>query len=94
MSEGLVGLAREQGNPLQVIGDGPVLQTVFSDLPIRTHADGLKADNGAAQRFGIEMIRRGIFVSPGGKLYLSQAHTIEDIDRTIEVARDALQVLN
>ena len=94
LSEGLEGLAREQGIPLQVIGDGPVLQTVFSDLPIRTHADGLKADNGAAQRFGIEMIRQGIFVSPGGKLYLSQAHTTEDIDRTIEVARDALQILN
>ena len=93
LKEGLEGLAQERGIPFQVIGDGPVLQAVFSDLPMHTHVDGLKADAAAAQRFAIEMIRRGIFVSPGGKLYLSLAHTAADIDRTLEVAADVLQVV-
>ena len=70
-----------------------MLQTVFSDLPMHTHADGFNADGAAAQRFGVEMIRRGVFVSPGGKLYLSTAHTAADIDRTLEVAADVLSII-
>ena len=93
LKQGLEELARDRGIPFQVIGEGPVLQTVFSDLPMHTHTDGLKADAAAAQRFGLEMIRRGIFVSPGGKLYLSQAHTTADIDQTLEVAAEVLQVI-
>jgi glutamate-1-semialdehyde 2,1-aminomutase len=93
LKQGLEGLAQDRGIAFQVIGEGPVLQAVFSDLPMHTHTDGLKADAAAAQRFGIEMIRRGIFVSPGGKLYLSQAHTTADIDQTLEVAAEVLQVI-
>lgn len=93
LKQGLEALARDRRIPFQVIGEGPVLQTVFSDLPMYTHTDGLKADAAAAQRFGLEMIRRGIFVSPGGKLYLSQAHTNADIDQTLEVAAEVLQVI-
>ena len=93
LKEGLESLARDRGRPLQVIGEGPVLQTVFSDLPMHTHADGFNADGAAAQRFGVEMIRRGVFVSPGGKLYLSTAHTAADIDRTLEVAADVLSII-
>jgi glutamate-1-semialdehyde 2,1-aminomutase len=93
LRQGLESRARARGIPCQVIGEGPVLQTVFSDLPIRTHADGLRADAGAAQCFGIEMIRRGIFVAPGGKLYLSLAHTAADVDQTLEAAEQALQAI-
>ena len=93
LRQGLEGLAKARGIPFQVIGEGPVLQTVFGDGQIRTHTDGLQADAGAARRFGIEMIRRGIFVSPGGKLYLSQAHTAADVDQTLEAAEECLQVI-
>ena len=93
LKQGLESLAQDQGIPFQVIGEGPVLQAVFSDLPIHTHTDGLKANAAAAQRFGIEMIRRGVFVSPGGKLYLSQAHTAADIDQTLEVAAEVLKII-
>ena len=92
LREGLEGLARGLGIPFQVIGEGAVLQTVFGDVEIRTYADGLQADAEVARRFGIEMIRRGIFVTPGGKLYLSLAHSEADIDRTLEIAEQALRV--
>ena len=91
--EGLEGLGRELGIPLRVIGDGPVLQPFFTDADLRTYADTLKADAGAARQFGIEMIRRGVFVFPGGKLYFSLAHTDEDVDRILEVAREALKAV-
>lgn len=88
---GLEALAKERGLPMQVLGEGPVLQPFFTDADIVTHADTLKADAAAARRFGTELIARGIFVNPGGKLYLSLAHTDADIDRTLEAARGAFE---
>ena len=82
LRQGLEETGRRLGLPFQVIGDGPVLQPVFTEAAIRNHADGLQADADAARRFGVEMIRRGVLVTPGGKLYLSLAHTAGDVDRT------------
>ena len=39
------------------------------------------------------MIRRGVLVTPGGKLYLSLAHTPGDVDHTLQVAEDSLRVV-
>ena len=93
LRQGLEEAGARLGLPFQVIGDGPVLQPVFTGAPVRNHADGLQADADAARRFGVEMIRRGVLVTPGGKLYLSLAHTDEDIDRTLQAAEDSLQAV-
>jgi len=82
------------GVPLQVLGDGPVLQVYFTDhQPLRNHRDLLHADRNKAVRFGQEMIRRGVYCTPGGKLYLSLAHSDADIDRTVEIAAAALRAV-
>ncbi len=91
LKHGLESLGASEGLPLQVLGEGPVLQPYFADLEIRNYADTLKADAGAAQQFSIEMIKRGIFFNPRGKLYFSLAHTEADIDHTLEVAETALK---
>ncbi len=88
---GLEALGKNLGLPLQVIGEGPVLQPFFTDADIRNHADTLQADTEAVQSFGIELIKRGIFVNPTGKLYLSLALSDDDIDRTLEAAGGALK---
>jgi len=38
------------------------------------------------------LIRRGIFVVPGGKMYLSLVHSDADIDTTLQVFEDALRL--
>lgn len=86
---GLETVGRAMGFCFQVIGEGPVLQPFFTDATIRNHADTLKADVEAVRRFGIELIKRGIFVNPTGKLYLSLALSEDDIDRTLEAAGEA-----
>ena len=91
LKEGLEGIGRDLGLPLQVIGEGPVLQPFFYDGEIRTYADTLKADSTAARQLGIEMIKRDIFFNINGKLYFSLAHTEQDIDHTLEVAKEALK---
>jgi glutamate-1-semialdehyde 2,1-aminomutase len=94
LTEGLRQAGADAGIPLQVLGDGPVLQVFFTeDRPLRNHRDLLGADKRKAISFCHELIRRGVYCTPGGKLYLSLAHTDQDIDRTIEIAAAALQAI-
>lgn len=94
LAEGLRRLGATAAVPLQVLGDGPVLQVYFSEhQPLRNHRDLQKADHKRAVQFGHELIRRGVYCAPGGKLYLSLAHSDADIDRTLETAAAALQAV-
>jgi glutamate-1-semialdehyde 2,1-aminomutase len=91
LAEGLRRVGSAAGVPLRVLGDGPVLQVYFTDRqPLRNHRDLQTADKTWAVRFGHELIRRGVYCTPGGKLYLSLAHSDEDIDRTVVIAGEAL----
>ena len=75
-----------------MLGDGPVLQVFFTEhQPLRNHRDLLRADAKQAVAFGHELIRRGVYCTPGGKLYLSLAHSNADLDRTVEIAAEALK---
>jgi glutamate-1-semialdehyde 2,1-aminomutase len=95
LADGLRRAGAASSVPLQVLGDGPVLQVYFTDhQPLRNHRDLLRADKNRAVRFGLEMIRRGVYCTPGGKLYLSLAHSDEDIDRTVEIAQEVLKTLS
>jgi glutamate-1-semialdehyde 2,1-aminomutase len=94
LAQGLRRAGARAGVPLQVLGDGPVLQVYFTgEQPLHNHRDLLRADRGKAVRFGHELIRRGVYCTPGGKLYLSLAHTDQDIDRTVEIAAEALRAV-
>jgi glutamate-1-semialdehyde 2,1-aminomutase len=94
LREGLERVGEKAGMALQVLGEGPVLQMFFgAEKPTKNHRDSLRADKSKAVAFGHELIRRGVYCTPGGKLYLSLAHTDADIDRTIEIAAEALGAL-
>ena len=90
LRKGLEAIGCAKGLPLQVIGEGPVLQPFFTESSIGNYADTLSTDCRAARRFAIEWIRRGVFVTPGGKIYISLAHSDDDIDRALEAAEGAL----
>lgn len=90
LKAGLRQLAADRGVPLQVIGEGPLFQVVFSEREPRTYADLLAADRAMAVRFGLACLERGLFVNPGEKFYVSLAHSDEDIERTLEAFAGAL----
>jgi glutamate-1-semialdehyde 2,1-aminomutase len=50
----------------------------------------LRADQSFYDEFIVAMLRRGQFLLPGGRWYLSTAHSDADIDETLAAARDAL----
>ena len=85
-------MGQEFSIPLKVGGEGPVLQVLFTeDDAVLNYESMLYANKARAYTFGVEMIRRGFFVSPFEKIYLSTMHSDEDLDRMLEAAREVLR---
>ncbi|MEZ4618848.1 MAG: aspartate aminotransferase family protein [Caldilineaceae bacterium] len=92
ITQEITAMGREFSVPLQVGGEGPVLQVLFTEADaILNYETMLYADRAKAYTFGVEMIRRGFFISPFEKIYLSTVHSDEDLDRMLEAARDVLR---
>jgi glutamate-1-semialdehyde 2,1-aminomutase len=95
LSDGLrLGLERiftEAGVPAQVVGVGPVLQAWFTEQPIRNYRDAARYARHDTFRLWWEgMLDRGVLFHPGAfeNLFVSFAHSQDDIDRTLEAARE------
>ncbi|MBM3262768.1 MAG: aspartate aminotransferase family protein [candidate division Zixibacteria bacterium] len=85
-------MGRELSIPLLVGGEGPVLQVLFTaDTEIRDYMSMYRADKRKAFTYGVEMIKRGCFVTPFEKIYLSLVHTDEDINRLLDASREVLR---
>jgi glutamate-1-semialdehyde 2,1-aminomutase len=93
LRRGIEAAGRALGLPVQAIGDGPVAQVFFAASAPRSHADVLASDAASRRRFSAELLRRGILVMPGEKLYLSLAHTDADLEATLAAAAEGLEAM-
>jgi glutamate-1-semialdehyde 2,1-aminomutase len=91
--EGLAGIAKECGVPLWGGACGAMLGVHFVPGPVRDFEDAKRTDRELFSRFFHGCLRRGVLLppSPFEASFLSVAHTDEDVDATLEVARDALR---
>ena len=94
-ADGLGQLASEFGIPMTVAVFGSVFVPYFMDGAIESYTDLLRNDDAADVAFRRTMAERGVFMIPTAlkRNHVSAAHTEGDIDRTLEVARDALRDL-
>jgi len=88
---GLEEVGRVVGVPLRAPGEGPVFQPLVTEHEAADARALARADAAATYRFGIELLREGVIMSVGSKMYLSLAHTDGDVDRTLEAAERALR---
>lgn len=72
---------------------GPIVQLALGRTSISTVSDYLSVDWGIYDALIVELLRRGQFVLPGGRFYLSTEHTDAHIAGTISAAQDALAAL-
>lgn len=96
LQEGLRSLLRENDMAAQVVGLGPVFQVWFTDQPIRNYRDAIRhARQDTFRLWWEEMLARGVLFHPGPleNLFVSFAHTDEDIERTIEAAAASIRAL-
>lgn len=82
----------KHGVPATVNQVGPVLQCTVGIAAATTFDDFMAADQEFYDRLVVQMLRNGIFALPGGRWYISTAHTDADIRDTVAIFDDALGV--
>jgi len=92
LRDGLAAAVLKHGVAAQVSGEPPVFDIFFTDHPIVDYRATLTADRERIKRFNAELLRRGV-VKAVNKIYVSLAHTDEDVDETLEVFDQALAVI-
>jgi glutamate-1-semialdehyde 2,1-aminomutase len=92
MRDGLREMSRELGVPTVVSGLGSLYIMLFMEGPLRSYEDALRNDRDLFVAYRRELVRRGVFEMPEniGRSHISFSHTKEDVDQTLQVARDAL----
>jgi glutamate-1-semialdehyde aminotransferase len=90
---GLQAIADELAIGATVAGFGGVFAMYFADGPIRGYRDLMRNNNEAYVSFHRRMTQAGFLMLPLAlkRNHISGAHTEEDIDRTLDAARDVLQ---
>jgi glutamate-1-semialdehyde 2,1-aminomutase len=89
LAAGLADAARAARVAVQVNAFGSILTPFFTDRPVRDYASATSADAGRYARFFRGLLARGVYPPPSQfeAWFLSAAHTMRDVDRTIAVAR-------
>jgi len=93
MATGFRDAAARLDIPFQVLGPPAFGDPIIGAGEILNQADYAAQNRVASVAFGVELLRRGIFVNPGFKMYVSTAHGPAEIDQTVEVAGEALRAV-
>jgi glutamate-1-semialdehyde 2,1-aminomutase len=74
---------------------GSLATIFFCAGPVRNYEDAKSSDTSRYARFFREMLTRGILVAPSQfeAMFVSTAHTDEDISKTLAAARDSLRAI-
>jgi glutamate-1-semialdehyde 2,1-aminomutase len=93
LAAGLAAAARDAGVALQVNAFGSLLTPFFTDRPVRDFASATSANTDQYARFFRAMLTRGVYLPPSQfeAWFLSSAHGVKDVDRTIAAARTAMR---
>jgi glutamate-1-semialdehyde 2,1-aminomutase len=93
LADGLRSLFAKRGLPYAVIQDESVVDFKFrAGPPNRNYDDAREADNAAYAAYYREMLSHGILLAPSQNevMFLSTAHTAEDVDETLTAAEQSL----
>lgn len=95
LAEGIRAGVRQAEIPVQVNQVGSLLTIFFSGAPVTDYASAKKSDTEEFGRFFQEMLKRGVLLPPSQyeALFVSAAHSDEDIAQTLAAATQSLQSL-
>lgn len=95
LADGLLQVAQETGHAACGGSISAMFGLFFTSGPVHNYEDAKKSDTAKFGRFHRGMLERGIYLAPSQfeAGFTSLAHTEEDIDQTLAVARDVLSSL-
>jgi glutamate-1-semialdehyde 2,1-aminomutase len=96
LANGLSEALRESRVQGQVNAVESLITLFFAAEPVRDYADAKRSDTTRFAAFFREMLSRGVLLPPSQfeALFVSTAHSDEDISRTLAAARDSLKSLS
>ena len=91
LEAGLAEAAKQAGVPVTINRVGSIMSCFFTDRPVRNFVDVQSTDIKQFKRFFAEMLKQGIYLAPSAyeAMFVSLAHTKEDIEKTIEAAQNS-----
>jgi glutamate-1-semialdehyde 2,1-aminomutase len=90
LRNGLTKVLRDAGLPAYVVGIGPLMQVWFAKDEIHNYRDAERhADQKIFRDWWEGMLQRGVLFHPGAyeNLFVSTAHSHEDVAKTLDAAR-------
>ncbi len=95
LRDGLTDILDELNIKAQVLGEGPLCAVSFTDQPVTDYRSAHRADSAKSRAFALGLFERGIFLNPmSTKLYVSLAHSDEDIERMHRAAFQCLKEIS
>jgi len=93
LAEGLERAARDAGLATFHARVGSMLCTFFTPGPVTVYASAARSDTRAYGAFFHAMLRRGIYLAPSQfeTMFVSLAHRPEDVEKTVDAAREAMR---
>jgi glutamate-1-semialdehyde 2,1-aminomutase len=96
LADGLRTAVGAAGFHGQVNAVGSLMTLFFAYEPVGNYADAKKSDTTRFAAFFREMLARGVLLPPSQfeAMFVSAAHSDEDISRTLAAARESLRAMN
>lgn len=95
LTAGILAAGREAGHAVCGGSIGGMFGFFFCDGPVNNFSDAAKSDSKKFARWHRMMLQRGVYLAPSQYEagFTSLAHTEEDVDQTIEIAREVMKLL-
>ncbi len=93
LSSAIGDMAADMNIPHQINFTSSMMQIFFSDMPVVDYATSKAADATKFQKMFKSLLRQGIFIAPSQfeAVFLSDAHTIDDLDNAVNAYHAALK---
>jgi glutamate-1-semialdehyde 2,1-aminomutase len=91
LREGLIALAARTGQPIQVLGQGSVVDFYFSESRIESSRDVWRSDLTRRRALDYRLLAAGIYNAPAHRYHLSLAHSAADVAMTLDAIEKALR---
>jgi glutamate-1-semialdehyde 2,1-aminomutase len=93
LADGLEKILTQKSIPHTINRVGSMLSVFFHPGPVSSYEEAQLADKAAFVRFFSNMLDRGIYLAPSPfeSWFVSAAHSHEDIQRTVDAAKESLQ---
>ncbi len=95
LEEGLKAAAVDAGIAVTINRVGSIMSCFFTDRPVRNFTDVQSQNIDQFKQYFSQMLQRGIYLAPSAyeAMFVSLAHSDEDIERTIQAARESFVLL-